>query len=124
MSRKKILIVDDERGFTAMLSLNLESLGPYEVMVENQATQALATAQAYRPDLILLDFIMPEIDGAQVAKAIKTDPQLKGTPIILMTAIAQTLGSNEDDWPGLDLPCVSKPSNLSTLLSTIQRHIV
>ena len=70
MNRKKrILLVDDEPAFTRLMKLNLECNSAYEVKVENDGGKALAAARAYRPDLIFLDVIMPDVDGGQVAWA-------------------------------------------------------
>ena len=122
MDRKRILIIDDERGFTAMLSLNLESLGHYEVRVENDAVCALKTAQDFKPDLILLDVIMPQAEGPQIASAIKQHPELQHVPIIYLTATTQSLDKDAPS-PAEGFPCVAKPSNLTTLLAMIEKHL-
>jgi len=85
--KKRIMIVDDEAAFTRMMKLVLEKSGLYEVVGENRATQAFATARAYQPDLILLDVVMPEMDGGDVAAQLKADPTLKHIPIIFLTAL-------------------------------------
>ena len=85
--KKRIMIVDDEAAFTRMMKLVLEKSGRYEVIGENKATQALATARACQPDLILLDVVMPEMDGGDVAALIQGDPTLKDIPIIFLTAL-------------------------------------
>ena len=87
MNRKKILIVDDEGAFTRMMKLVLEKTGQYEVFFENNARQAVATARACQPDLILLDVVMPEMDGGDVAAHIQSDPLLKNIPIVFLTAL-------------------------------------
>src|SRR5713101_10090245 len=88
MNRKKcILLVDDEASFTRLMKLNLYSNGPYEVRVENDGGKALETARAYRPDLILLDVIMPDVDGGQIASELRADPALKSIPVVFLTAV-------------------------------------
>src|SRR2546430_17585041 len=86
MEKKRILIIDDEASFTRMVKLNLEKTGAFEVREENKATYALATAREFKPDVILLDVIMPTMDGGDVAAQIRNDRHLKGTPIIFLTA--------------------------------------
>jgi DNA-binding response OmpR family regulator len=86
MDRKRILIVDDETNFTQMMKINLEETGAYEVQTESRAVRALATAKAFRPDLILMDIIMPDLSGDIAASQIETDPELKNTPIVFVTA--------------------------------------
>ena len=61
--KKRILLVDDEPSITRLLKLNLEQTGDYEVATENVSKAALATAEEFRPDLILLDVMMPDLDG-------------------------------------------------------------
>ena len=63
MSRKRILVIDDEASFTRNLKLNLEETGEYEVREENKGTEGLTAAREFRPDLILLDVIMPDMAG-------------------------------------------------------------
>jgi CheY-like chemotaxis protein len=87
MDKKRILIVDDEPTFTRMMKLVLEQTGRYEVRQENKGVQALAAARDFRPDLILLDVVMPDLDGGDVAAQIEADPMLKGVPIVFLTAL-------------------------------------
>jgi CheY-like chemotaxis protein len=70
-----------------MMKLVLEQGGRYDVVCENTSTHALATARACQPDLILMDVVMPEMDGGDVAAQIKADPALKRIPIIFLTAL-------------------------------------
>ena len=85
--RKRILVVDDEQDFTYLMRLTLESEGYYEVREENDATCALAAAREFDPDLIILDIMMPHLDGSEVAARAKADPVLRDVPIIFMTAL-------------------------------------
>lgn len=85
--KKKILIVDDEPAFTRMMKLVLEKTGNYEVFYENSASRAVASARACLPDLILLDVVMPEMDGGDVAALFQNDPFLQKTPIVFLTAL-------------------------------------
>ena len=87
MDKKRILLVDDDISFTRMMKLNLERSGAYEVRIENAGSQAVATARAFKPNLILLDVIMPEVDGGDVAAMLKDDPFLKTTPVVFLTAL-------------------------------------
>jgi CheY-like chemotaxis protein len=84
--KKRILVVDDEAAITRLVRLNLERTGRYEVREENDAARALTAAQEYQPDLILLDVIMPELDGSDVVARLKTDARLKNVPIVFLTA--------------------------------------
>ena len=74
MEPKRILIIDDEPSMTRMIRLTLEMTKRYQVREENNAMHALATAREFKPDLILLDVIMPGVDGGELARRIKADP--------------------------------------------------
>lgn len=89
MATKKILVVDDEAGFARLLKLNLEGTGKFEVQTENKGSQALNTARSFRPDLILLDIIMPDMDGSEVANRLKNDPATRNIPILFLTALVK-----------------------------------
>ena len=124
MNKRKILIVDDEKEFSEMVRLNLESTGKYEVSIETDATNALLAALQYRPDLILLDVIMAGKEGPDVAIEIKRDPRLKDTPIVFLTA---TVTQQEVDSEGGRIggqSFVAKPSELDILLNSIERNMI
>ena len=87
MNRKRILVVDDDTGLTEMVKLNLESTGDYEVCVENHSLHAVKTARRFHPDLILLDYVMPEMDGGDVTSSLQQDPFLRTIPVIMVTAL-------------------------------------
>src|SRR3954466_15107240 len=89
MEKKRILIVDDQKSITRLLKINLEQTNHYVVRTENQATLALAAAQEFGPDLILLDVMMPELDGGELAALFREDPRLKHVPIVFLTAAAR-----------------------------------
>jgi len=86
MNRKKILVVDDEVSLTRMLKRNLEATGRYEVCEENFGARALEAARAFGPDLIVLDVMMPDADGGEVASRLGEDPRLRDVPVIFLTA--------------------------------------
>jgi len=123
MPKKRILLVDDEASVTRGIKLNLENLGIYEVRAENQARHAVETAREFKPDLIFLDVIMPELDGGEIAARIADDPLLKGTPIVFLTAIVtnqETKGS-EAIFGGCNF--LAKPVDLAELVKCIERHL-
>lgn len=123
MNKRKILVVDDERGFTSMLKLNLEATGSYDVRIENDPQQALPAALQYRPDLVLLDIIMPSLEGPDVAFLLKNNETVRDTPIIFLTA---TVTKDEVDSQGGKIgghAFVAKPSSLSVLLGSIEKNL-
>src|SRR5262245_1875656 len=88
LPKKKVLIVDDEAGLTALLKLNLELTGQYEVRTENAPADVAAAAEEFQPDLIFLDVMMPTMDGGQLAAMLQANPRLKSTRIVFLTAAA------------------------------------
>lgn len=87
MEKKKILLVDDNPDITQMLRHMLEATGSYLVLEENKGRRALATAREFNPDLVFLDFMMPDVDGTEVATQFEEDDRLKHTKIVFLTGI-------------------------------------
>ena len=92
--KRRILIVDNDRDSTHLVKILLEKTGWYSVLEENDATRAHLSAQNFRPDLILLDVMMPGTDGGEVAAQIEGDPDLQRTPIIFLTALVTKAEAN------------------------------
>ena len=121
--KKKILIIDDEVSFARMVKMNLEKTDGFEVRTENRATNAVSAAREFRPDLILLDVIMPGMDGGDVANKIKRDHNLKGTPIVFLTA---TVSKHEAGDVGLNSGgelFLAKPISVEALIQCINEHV-
>jgi len=122
MSKKRILLVDDEKSFTNLLKLNLEDTGQYDVRVENWAEDALTAAREFKPDLILLDIIMPRLPGGNVAALIKEDAALQSTPIVFLTAAVRKHQVEENDGIICDHPCLAKPATVEMVIDMIDKH--
>jgi len=84
---KKILVVDDEKDMVAVLSQRLKGAG-YEVTSASDGEEALKAVKKERFDLILLDIIMPVMDGTQFAQILRENPKTKNIPILFITALA------------------------------------
>src|SRR4051812_1526863 len=112
MAKKRILLVDDERSFTTLLKLNLEETGNYEVRVENWPEDAFKAAKEFKPDLVLLDIIMPRVPGGNVAAQITEDPELKDTPIVFLTAAVRKHQVEENEGIICEHPCLAKPATV------------
>ncbi len=123
VAKARILIVDDEVAFTRMVKLNLEKAGDFEVRIENRAAGALAAARNFKPDLILLDVIMPSMDGGDVQNQIKRDRTLRDTPIIFLTA---TVSKREAGAGGMNSGgelFLAKPVTVENLVACINERI-
>jgi CheY-like chemotaxis protein len=121
--KKRILVVDDEPSITRLLKLNLEQTGDYEVATENVAKAALATAEAFRPELILLDVMMPDLDGGGLAAAFQTSPITKGVPVVFLTATVTREEVRARHGLVGGLPFLAKPVNLHEVLGCLERHL-
>ena len=84
--KKKVLIIDDEAPFTRLLKCNLEGTNRFIVEVENNPLAALAQAERFMPDIILLDVMMPHLDGGDLAARFQASPRFKSVPVVLFTA--------------------------------------
>jgi DNA-binding response OmpR family regulator len=82
-----ILIIDDEKDFCFFLKQNLELSGGYSVIVATDGKDGIAAAARHKPDLILLDVIMPHMSGFEVLKALKDDAATAGIPVVMLTAV-------------------------------------
>lgn len=122
MNKKRILLIDDEKSLTNLLKLNLEETGDYEVRVENWPEDALAAAREFKPDLVLLDLIMPRMPGGNVAAQIDSDPQVKGTPIVFLTAAVRKQQVEENEGIICDHPCLAKPATVEEVVAMIEKH--
>jgi diguanylate cyclase (GGDEF)-like protein len=117
----RLLIVDDLPDNIRVLSRMIADAG-YAVSAATSGAQALKIAAASAPDLILLDIMMPEMDGYQTLQALQADPQLAGIPVIFVTACSDA----EDEARGLELGAVdyiTKPFKEAIVLRRVQTHL-
>lgn len=120
MAKKRVLLIDDEASFTELLKVNLEEAGEYDVRVENRGSFGLAAARDFRPDIIFLDVIMPDLDGSRVAALLKSDPALKSTPIVYVTAILSKRDKNAPATIG-GVGFIAKPVSTGEIVACIQK---
>ena len=120
---KRLLIVDDDPGLARMLKVNLEGAGAFEVRVETTASTAFSAAREFMPHLILLDVMMPGMDGGEVAAKIHGSRALKDVPIVFLTAAVQPQEIKSRGGVIGGYPYLAKPVELDTLLACIEKHI-
>ena len=89
MSPKRILVVDDEDDIREVAALSLQAVGGWEVLSARSGTEGIAAAVAEQPDAILLDVMMPGVDGPTTFRRLRDDPRTRDIPVILLTAKAQ-----------------------------------
>ena len=120
-NKTKILIVDDETAITQILELNLSATGNYEVLTTNESLKAKELALEFLPDLLLLDVVMPGLDGGDVLREIRTIPQLSRVPAIMVTALVSNMEINQDEVVTTgDCVMLPKPVKLAKLVETIE----
>ena len=117
-----VLVVDDSPDTLGMLNEALEKAG-MTTLVALDGNQAIKIASQMRPDIILLDAIMPNINGFETCKKLKTDPELKNTPVIFMTGLSDTESIvNGFEAGGVDY--LTKPINPQELIARINTHLI
>lgn len=118
MNKSKILLVDDEKDLVEIVSNRLQASG-YEVIVAYDGQEALDKARKEKPDLIILDLMLPKMDGYKVCRMLKFDEKYKHIPIIMFTARAQ----GEDEKMGMEVGAnayMTKPFEPQVLLAKIK----
>jgi two-component system OmpR family response regulator len=117
----KVLVVDDEVGMTRLLKLNLEESGEFDVRVENSGRDGLAAAREFRPDVILLDVIMPDMRGTEVLGQLRADPTLERTPVIFLTAVLPQVPDAGAEPSMADCIGIAKPARAADVIAVIRR---
>ncbi len=119
MSKATILVVDDEDDIRELVALNLDREG-YKVLACETGEHALAMVRSKTPDLVVLDLMLPGIDGLEVCKRLKTDPSLRHIPVVMLTA----KGEESDIVAGLELGAddyITKPFSGKVLVARVRR---
>ncbi len=115
----KILAVDDEKHIVRLVQINLQKEG-YEVITANNGQEALDKIAAEKPDMVIMDVMMPQMDGFEALKILKSKPETATLPVIMLTAKAQDADVFEGWKSGADL-YLTKPFNPSELMSFVKR---
>ncbi|HEV2214927.1 MAG TPA: response regulator [Terracidiphilus sp.] len=114
----RILIIDDEDDIREIAAMSLETIAGWEVMVANSGAQGLTRASTYKPDAILLDVMMPGMDGPTTFRELRKNPATEKIPVLLLTAKVQA--SDQRRFADLDVAAVLvKPFDPLTLSQQI-----
>lgn len=116
---RQVLVVEDDPGILRQIAFNLESHG-YSVETAMTGLQALKQLMRDRPDLLITDVMMPEMDGNELVASVRADPDLADLPIIMLTARAQDEDMMQGYQSGTDL-YLTKPFNPAELVTFVQR---
>ncbi|WP_420550590.1 response regulator [Litorivicinus lipolyticus] len=116
---KRVLVVDDQPELRKLITMTLK-MGDYEVQEAEDATQGLEKVNAFRPDILLLDVMMPgEMDGYQLCQLLKSDEKYQGLAVVLLTARGQASDLEEGERVGADKYLV-KPFSPLQLIQTVR----
>ena len=121
--KKRILVVDDEPAITRMVKLNLEQTGRYEVRTENLGRRAIESAREFRPDLILLDVMMPGMLGSEIASQLKADPELRSIKYVFLTAFVTKDEELRSSGQIGGHKLIAKPISADDLCRVIEDHL-
>jgi CheY-like chemotaxis protein len=119
---RRVLIVDNDRDSTHLVKVLLEKTGRYLVFEENDPIRAYLSARNFRPNVVLLDVVMPERDGGEIAAQIRADPELQNTPIIFLTALV----TRAEAKTGLHIdghPFLAKPISIPEVIEAIEQNL-
>lgn len=118
MARPRILIIEDERGLTEVLSYNLQREG-YEVVLAHDGQEGLRKAQMQLPDMIILDLMLPKMDGTEVCRELRAGERTRSVPILMLTAKAEETDQVVGFSMGAD-DYVTKPFSVKVLLQRLK----
>jgi len=121
--KKRILVVEDHASDTQLVKCFLEETNCYEVRAENDTLAALSAAEEFRPHLILLDVMMPGLDGAELAALFQANPKFKSVPIVFLTA---RVTKEQVDLCGGRIgrfPFLAKPIVLTEVAACLKQHL-
>lgn len=115
---KSLLVVDDEQAFTLALEISLRNEG-FQVQVASSGEEAIALASMQKPDLILLDIMMPGIGGLETLKVFKSHPDYQKIPIILMSGANPLVSKSEYGWSRF----LAKPFTIDEVKAIVQEEL-
>ena len=118
----KVLIVDDNPNLQSIVSDSLLELGDFKVVTAADGAEGLAAFYAEHPDCMVIDVKMPGLDGYQLVRAIRGDPETAGTPLVILTALAQDINRLTGMAAGVDC-YLTKPVKPQDLVTSIQQAI-
>ena len=115
--KKRILLVDDEPFLTTLLRMNLEDTGEYEVREENHSLKTLDSIREFVPDLVILDVMMPDLDGADILFRLKNDENLKHVVVVFHTATSSQSGMIKG------YPILAKPATTDQIIRFSEQNL-
>lgn len=121
--KKRILLVDDEPFLTSLLRMNLEDTDEYEVREENNSLKALDVIKEFVPDLVMLDVMMPDLDGADILFRLKNDQRLKHIAVVFHTATVSRTELSSHGGIISGYPFLPKPATADQIIDFIEKNL-
>jgi len=119
--KKKVLVVDDEADSLKILKINLEDTNNYEVLALSSANDIISQVHLFKPDIILLDILMPEINGIEACEMLNNDSLGERIPIIILSALDKDVDKLKTLKSGM-LDYLVKPVKIEELISKIEKY--
>jgi CheY-like chemotaxis protein len=107
MANRRVLLIDDEADIREVAQLSLEMVGRWDVVTASSGIEGIQRAAAYQPDAILLDVMMPDMDGAATFKRLQANPRTRHIPVVLLTAKIFDSSTDRNGLEGISV--ISKP---------------
>ena len=119
MSKRRVLIVDDDKNLSRLAGMILENSGKYEVMIVNQSARALAAAIQFRAEVMLLDVDMPGLSGGDLAREAAMDSRLRDVPILFLTGLVRRDETLDGSIESGGRQFLAKPVDPAQLLAAV-----
>ena len=123
MDKKKVLIIDDEEDFCKLVKKNIEQTGEFEVHIATNGNDGIRLVREIKPDLLLLDIVMPGMDGGDVVSLIRNDESIEDTPIVFLTAIVKEEESSSKPSFTMGYSFLAKTVTVEELIACVKKNI-
>ena len=123
MYKKRVLIIDDEENFCKLVKKNIEQTGEFEVHIATNGDDGIRLAREIKPDLILLDVVMPGMDGGDVVSLIRDDKSIEDTPIVFLTAIVKEEEASSQASFTRGYSLLAKTVTVGELIACIKKNV-
>lgn len=122
MEKKKVMVVDDDKNFLELVKLNLEETGEYEVVALLNAKDIISQVIRLKPDIILLDILMPVMDGIEVCDILNDNPDTRGIPIIIVSSLDKAVDKLKAYKRGV-IDFLVKPIEKDNLIAKLEKML-
>ena len=122
MNKKRVMLIDDEVDYLRVTELNLKASGRFDVLAVSDSKSIIENLYSFKPDVILLDILMPDLDGIQVCEMLNRDQLGKGIPVIIVSALDSDKDRLDAYKAGI-VDYLSKPADIKVILEKIDKAL-